>query len=98
MKEPKFPPFSACNDRGSRIIGDRQIYRAYVSLCVDKIWAIMASKELAENRQKRERFDEFCQALNLDDQTSEETWRSYQRISVNYTLEVSIPTTSWNVF
>ncbi|XP_072024135.1 retinoblastoma-like protein 1 [Amphiura filiformis] len=47
----------------------------------------MASKELAENRQKRERFNEFCSILNLDASTGEEAWRNYERISVNYTLE-----------
>ncbi|KAK3744453.1 hypothetical protein QZH41_012866 [Actinostola sp. cb2023] len=35
----------------------------------------------------RERFDSVCRELNMDEDTSEEAWKSYERIRTNYSLE-----------
>lgn len=36
-----------------------------------------------------QRFEEICQDLNMDASTKEEAWQNYQKIQMNYTLEVS---------
>ena len=36
-----------------------------------------------------QRYEDLCSALNLDKNAKEEAWESFQRISENYTLEVS---------
>lgn len=33
-------------------------------------------------------FEDLCRALNMDEEASNEAWRSYENISKNYTLEV----------
>lgn len=38
----------------------------------------------------KDRFEELCMSLNLDDATKKTAWESYERICLNYTLEVSI--------
>uniref|UniRef100_A0A4W3JFV8 Retinoblastoma-like protein 2 n=1 Tax=Callorhinchus milii TaxID=7868 RepID=A0A4W3JFV8_CALMI len=38
-------------------------------------------------RRSRERFEELCQKLNMDEAAKDEAWASYQSISQNYTLE-----------
>lgn len=51
----------------------------------------MASSSDDEEANNSERFENLCRDLNMDEETSQEAWLSYQRISTNYTLEVSIP-------
>lgn len=36
----------------------------------------------------RHAFEDLCRALNMDEESSNEAWRSYENISKNYTLEV----------
>ena len=48
----------------------------------------MASSSDDEEANSSERFDNLCRDLNMDEETSQEAWSSYQRISTNYTLEV----------
>ena len=36
----------------------------------------------------KQRFEELCLGLNLDDSSGREAWDTFERISVNYTLEV----------
>jgi len=38
----------------------------------------------------RERFDNVCRELNMDGETSEEAWKSYEKIRTNYSLEVCV--------
>ena len=49
----------------------------------------MASSSDDEEANNSERFDNLCHELNMDEETSKEAWSSYQKISTNYTLEVS---------
>lgn len=35
-------------------------------------------------------FEDLCRALNMDEEASNEAWKSYENISRNYTLEVNI--------
>ena len=72
--------------RAAEFIGDRQKSSSSVWFAYKfRLLAIMASTDPAETRLK---FDEFCSILNLDAITREQAWRSFERISVNYTLEV----------
>lgn len=48
----------------------------------------MASSSDDEEGNSWERFDNLCRDLNMDEETSQEAWSSYQKISTNYTLEV----------
>lgn len=48
----------------------------------------MASSSDDEEANSSERFDNLCRDLNMDEETSQEAWSSYQKISTNYTLEV----------
>lgn len=36
----------------------------------------------------RHAFEDLCRALNMDEESSNGAWRSYENISKNYTLEV----------
>lgn len=36
------------------------------------------------------KYKEVCADLNLDKASADEAWQSFQRIGINYTLEVSI--------
>ena len=47
----------------------------------------MKGNETEEELKKR--FKELCCDLNLDKTSADEAWTSYQRIGINYTLEVS---------
>lgn len=38
------------------------------------------------------KYKEVCADLNLDKASADEAWQSFQRIGINYTLEVSILT------
>lgn len=38
----------------------------------------------------KKRFKDLCSDLNLDKTSADEAWTSYQRIGINYTLEVSL--------
>ena len=49
----------------------------------------MASSSDDEEANNSERFDNLCHELNMDEETSKEAWCSYEKISTNYTLEVS---------
>lgn len=49
----------------------------------------MASSSDDEEANSWERFQDLCRELNMDEDTSQEAWSSYQKISTNYTLEVS---------
>ena len=51
----------------------------------------MASSSDDEEANSWERFESLCRDLNMDEETSQEAWSSYQKISTNYTLEVSLP-------
>lgn len=48
----------------------------------------MASSSDDEEANSSERFENLCRDLNMDEETSQEAWSSYQKISTNYTLEV----------
>lgn len=48
----------------------------------------MASSSDDEEANSSERFESLCRDLNMDEDTSQEAWSSYQKISTNYTLEV----------
>ena len=48
----------------------------------------MASSSDDEEASSSERFENLCRDLNMDEETSQEAWSSYQKISTNYTLEV----------
>ncbi|XP_036391090.1 retinoblastoma-like protein 2 isoform X1 [Megalops cyprinoides] len=37
----------------------------------------------------RQRFEELCRALNMDEEASNDAWRNYENINKNYTLEGS---------
>ena len=37
----------------------------------------------------KKRFKDLCSDLNLDKTSADEAWTSYQRIGINYTLEVT---------
>lgn len=37
----------------------------------------------------KKRFKDLCLDLNLDKTSADEAWQSFQRIGINYTLEVS---------
>lgn len=54
------------------------------------LWNIikMASSSDDEEANSSERFDNLCRDLNMDEETSQEAWSSYEKISTNYTLEV----------
>lgn len=41
-----------------------------------------------------ERHQELCVNLNMDKDAAEEAWRNYETIRQNYTLEVSVSSTS----
>ncbi|CAH3042018.1 unnamed protein product [Pocillopora meandrina] len=47
----------------------------------------MASSSDDEEANSSERFENLCRDLNMDKETSQEAWTSYQKISTNYTLE-----------
>lgn len=49
----------------------------------------MASSSDDEEANNSKRYDNLCRDLNMDEETSNEAWSSYERISTNYTLEVS---------
>jgi hypothetical protein len=38
----------------------------------------------------KKRFKELVSDLNLDKTSADEAWNTYQRIGINYTLEVSL--------
>lgn len=38
--------------------------------------------------QLRQRYEELCSTLNMDERARVEAWESYGRMSQNYTLEV----------
>jgi hypothetical protein len=38
----------------------------------------------------RQGFEDLCRALNMDEEASNEAWKSYENISKNYTLEVNM--------
>ena len=35
-------------------------------------------------------FEDLCRALNVDEEASNEAWKSYENINRNYTLEVDL--------
>ena len=37
----------------------------------------------------KQRFDNVCKEVNMDQATAESAWETYERIDRNYTLEVS---------
>jgi hypothetical protein len=41
-----------------------------------------------------ERHQELCAILNMDKDAADEAWRNYETIRQNYTLEVSVSSTS----
>lgn len=41
------------------------------------------------------RYEEICLDLNLDKSAKDEAWEAYNRISVNYTLEVGVLIQLW---
>lgn len=47
----------------------------------------MASSSDDEEANNSERYENLCRDLNMDEETSNEAWSSYERISTNYTLE-----------
>jgi len=47
----------------------------------------MGMKSDSEEELKK-RFKDLCSDLNLDKSSADEAWNSYQRIGINYTLEV----------
>ncbi|KAJ7385042.1 Retinoblastoma-like protein 1 [Desmophyllum pertusum] len=47
----------------------------------------MASSSDDEEANSSERFESLCRDLNMDEDTSQEAWSSYKKISTNYTLE-----------
>lgn len=49
----------------------------------------MGLSEETEQENTEERFRSLCSDLNIDKNTADEAWRSYEAISTNYTLEVS---------
>lgn len=42
----------------------------------------------------RKKFEDVCRELNMDGETSEEAWKSYEKIKTNYSLEVCC----WTVY
>lgn len=38
-------------------------------------------------------FEDLCRALNMDEEASNEAWKTYENISRNFTLEVKIMNT-----
>ena len=47
-----------------------------------------SSNNREEDSDVREKFDSVCRELNMDGETAEEAWRSYEKIKTNYSLEV----------
>ncbi|EDO46411.1 predicted protein [Nematostella vectensis] len=47
----------------------------------------MASSNEDEDTITKERFDNVCSELNMDEETAESAWSSYETIRTNYTLE-----------
>ena len=50
----------------------------------------MANSSDEEEAGTEERFKFLCRDLNMDEETEEEAWKAFQRISTNYTLEVCL--------
>lgn len=47
-----------------------------------------ASSPAAEEWGTRQRYEELCSSLNMDERARAEAWLSYQGMKRNYTLEV----------
>ncbi|KAJ8249009.1 hypothetical protein GJAV_G00230200 [Gymnothorax javanicus] len=47
------------------------------------------SEEEETLQKTRQRFEELCRALNMDEEASEDAWKNYENINKNYTLEGS---------
>lgn len=47
-----------------------------------------SSNNREEESDVRKKFDNVCRELNMDEETAEEAWRSYEKIKTNYSLEV----------
>ena len=51
------------------------------------------SSEMSDEEKDAEfiqKYEDLCLDLNLDKAAKEEAWASYERISANYSLEVSV--------
>lgn len=48
----------------------------------------MASSSDEEEAGTEKRFKSLCRELNMDEETGEDAWKAFKRISTNYTLEV----------
>ena len=48
----------------------------------------MANSSDEEEAGTAKRFKNLCRDLNMDEETGEEAWKAFERISTNYTLEV----------
>lgn len=46
------------------------------------------SDEDESSQRARAGFDELCRALNMDEEAGSEAWKTYEKISRNFTLEV----------
>ena len=85
---------SSCEHQSSlAIFGARHIFPPFRVLCLRLQFGTgtqikMASSSDDEEANSSERFDNLCRDLNMDEETSQEAWSSYQKISTNYTLEV----------
>ena len=52
----------------------------------------MVSSDDGDEDRTMQRFNALCDDLNMDIAGKEEAWQSYERISMNYTLEVCLHT------
>ena len=50
----------------------------------------MGMKANDTEEELKKRFKDLCSDLNLDKTSADEAWTSYQRIGINYTLEVRL--------
>lgn len=50
--------------------------------------AAAAPSPTAEEGDTRQRYEELCSSLNMDERARSEAWLSYQSMKLNYTLEV----------
>ncbi|XP_071490054.1 retinoblastoma-like protein 1 [Diadema antillarum] len=62
------------------------MFQHFVSKSVTNI-SKMADPSEEDVPSTKDRFEELCMSLNLDDSTKTTAWESYERICVNYTLE-----------
>ena len=50
----------------------------------------MAKEDGSKELSIKERFDQVCRELNMDETTANHAWETYERIKGNYSLEVCI--------